>query len=157
MFLFQIGDPAKTAWEINDRGNKVWFTYEHSPSIFPVKETRFYKPKLHTKNFMNPEEDDEENEKSIWKFEKITTRWFYFIKHIIILFILWCSIHRSCYEHNIPNNFRACVWQNLYRNASNLKLKYTYVVFFVLFKGHFELFWFDSECPFEVKKVLLKL
>merc|ERR1711981_1359468 len=32
---------------------------EHSPSIFPVKETRFYKPKLHTKNFMNPEEDDE--------------------------------------------------------------------------------------------------
>merc|ERR1712184_62874 len=61
----QIGDPAKTAWEINDRGNKVWFTYEHSPSIFPVKETRFYKPKLHTKNFMNPDEDDEENEKSI--------------------------------------------------------------------------------------------
>ena len=97
-FFFQIGDPAKTAWEINDRGNKVWFTYEHSPSIFPVKETRFYKPKLHTKNFMNPEEDDEENEKSIWKFERITTRWFYFIKHIIILFILWCSIHRSCYE-----------------------------------------------------------
>merc|ERR1712110_153041 len=60
----QIGDPSKTAWMINEKGNKVWFTYEHTPSIFPVKETRFYKPRLHKKDFMHPDED-EENEKSI--------------------------------------------------------------------------------------------
>merc|ERR1739844_396666 len=48
----QIGDPSKTAWMINEKGNKVWFTYEHTPSIFPVKETRFYKPRLHKKDFM---------------------------------------------------------------------------------------------------------
>merc|ERR1712001_41942 len=40
----EVGDPAKTAWMINDKGNKVWFKYEHTPSLFPVKETRFYKP-----------------------------------------------------------------------------------------------------------------
>ena len=46
---------------INDKGNKVWFKYEHTPSLFPVKETRFYKPKLHKTDFLGKEknEDDE--------------------------------------------------------------------------------------------------
>merc|ERR1712241_69771 len=57
----EVGDPSKTAWMINDKGNKVWFKYEHTPSLFPVKETRFYKPKLHKTDFLNPQknEDDE--------------------------------------------------------------------------------------------------
>ena len=46
---------------INDKGNKIWFKYEHTPSLFPVKETRFYKPKLHKTDFLGKEknEDDE--------------------------------------------------------------------------------------------------
>merc|ERR1711976_49136 len=56
----QVGDPTTTAWMINEKGNKVWFTYEHTTSIFPVKETRFYKPQLHKKNFLHPEAEDDE-------------------------------------------------------------------------------------------------
>lgn len=55
-----MGDPAKTAWMINDKGNKVWFRFEHTPSLFPVKETRFYKPKLHKMDFLGKEPKEEE-------------------------------------------------------------------------------------------------
>jgi hypothetical protein len=56
----QVGAPEKTAWTINDRGNKVWFTYEETPSLFPVKETRFYKPNLHRKDFLGKKRNEEE-------------------------------------------------------------------------------------------------
>ena len=58
--LHQVGAPEKTAWTINDRGNKVWFTYEETPSLFPVKETRFYKPSLHKKDFLGKKKNEDE-------------------------------------------------------------------------------------------------
>ena len=58
-FYFQVGDPSKTAWMINEKGNKVWFRFEHTPSLFPVKETRFYKPKLHKSDFLGKNKDEE--------------------------------------------------------------------------------------------------
>eukprot|EP00093_Oithona_nana_P012354 12354.XXX_14171_13438_1 [CDS] Oithona nana genome sequencing. len=58
----QVGDPSKTAWMINDKGNKVWFRFEHTPSLFPVTETRFYKPKLHKADFLGKNAKDEERE-----------------------------------------------------------------------------------------------
>ena len=64
--MFQVGDPSKTAWMINDKGNKVWFKYEHTPSLFPVKETRFYKPKLHKTDFLGKEKN-EDDERSMQK------------------------------------------------------------------------------------------
>jgi len=53
-----VGPPEKTAWMINDKGNRVWFSYEHTPTLFPVQETRFYKPKLHKLDFLGKKEDD---------------------------------------------------------------------------------------------------
>ena len=55
---FQVGKPEQTAWMINDKGNKVWFKFEHTPTLFPVKETRFYKPKLHRRDFLGKNKDD---------------------------------------------------------------------------------------------------
>lgn len=49
---------------------------------------------------MNPEEDDEENEKSIWKFEKITTRWWFYFKNIL-LFYLFCGAQYIDHATNI--------------------------------------------------------
>jgi hypothetical protein len=49
---------------INDQGNKIWFKYEHTPSLFPTKETRFYKPKLHKTDFLK-EKNDEDDERSM--------------------------------------------------------------------------------------------
>ena len=44
----QVGAPQYTAFDINDRGNRVYIKYEpNQPTIFPVNETRFYKPKMH--------------------------------------------------------------------------------------------------------------
>merc|ERR1712117_11415 len=41
-----VGDPRYTAFDINDRGNRIYLKYEPSqPTIFPTRETRFYKPK----------------------------------------------------------------------------------------------------------------
>ena len=46
----EVGDPRYTAFDINDRGNRIYLKYEPSqPTIFPTRETRFYKPKLHLK------------------------------------------------------------------------------------------------------------
>ena len=43
-----MGDPRYTAFDINDRGNRIYLKYVPSqPTIFPTQETRFYKPKLH--------------------------------------------------------------------------------------------------------------
>merc|ERR1712124_114369 len=36
-----VGSPEKTAWTINDKGNRVWFSYEHTPTLFPVTEFDF--------------------------------------------------------------------------------------------------------------------
>ena len=60
--ILKVGDPSKTAWMINDKGNKVWFRFEHTPSLFPVTETRFYKPKLHKSDFLGKNAKDEERE-----------------------------------------------------------------------------------------------
>ena len=60
--ILKVGDPSKTAWMINDKGNKVWFRFEHTPSLFPVTETRFYKPKLHKADFLGKNAKDEERE-----------------------------------------------------------------------------------------------
>merc|ERR1712183_292948 len=60
----EVGDPSKTAWMINDQGNNIWFKYEHTPSLFPTKETRFYKPKLHKTDFLK-EKNDEDDERSM--------------------------------------------------------------------------------------------
>ena len=49
-----MGDPRYTAFDINDRGNRIYLKYEPSqPTLFPTEETRFYKPKLHLKDFDN--------------------------------------------------------------------------------------------------------
>lgn len=53
-----VGPPEKTAWMINDKGNRVWFHYEHTPTLFPVTETRFYKPRLHKLDFLGKKEDE---------------------------------------------------------------------------------------------------
>jgi len=53
-----VGPPEKTAWMINDKGNRVWFSYEHTPTLFPVHETRFYKPKLHKLDFLKVKKED---------------------------------------------------------------------------------------------------
>ncbi len=43
----QSGSPEVTAFDINDRGNRVYLKFDPSvPTRFPVKETRFYKPKI---------------------------------------------------------------------------------------------------------------
>jgi len=55
-----VGSPEKTAWTINDKGNRVWFSYEHTPTLFPVTETRFYKPKLHKKDFLGKRKKEED-------------------------------------------------------------------------------------------------
>ena len=60
LFLFQVGSPEKTAWTINDKGNRVWFSYEHTPTLFPVTETRFYKPKLHKMDFLGKRKKEED-------------------------------------------------------------------------------------------------
>lgn len=52
-----VGPPEKTAWMINDKGNRVWFSFEHTPTLFPVQETRFYKPKVHKLDFLGKKED----------------------------------------------------------------------------------------------------
>ena len=37
----QVGDPRYTAFDINDRGNRIYLKYEPSqPTIFPTQETR---------------------------------------------------------------------------------------------------------------------
>ena len=56
----QVGSPEKTAWTINDKGNRVWFSYEHTPTLFPVTETRFYKPKLHKMDFLGKRKKEED-------------------------------------------------------------------------------------------------
>ena len=61
----QVGDPYRTAWEINEKGNRVWFRFEHTPSIFPVKETRFYKPKLHRADFLGKEKQEGGEERTM--------------------------------------------------------------------------------------------
>ncbi|TRY74084.1 hypothetical protein TCAL_01580 [Tigriopus californicus] len=49
----QVGTPNHTGWTINERGNRVWMKFEpFTPTLFPVKETRFYKPKLHRMDFL---------------------------------------------------------------------------------------------------------
>jgi len=53
-----VGPPEKTAWMINDKGNRVWFSFEHTPTLFPVHETRFYKPKLHKLDFLGKKTED---------------------------------------------------------------------------------------------------
>jgi len=53
-----VGPPEKTAWMINDKGNRVWFHYEHTPTLFPVHETRFYKPRLHKLDFLGKKQED---------------------------------------------------------------------------------------------------
>ena len=58
--FFQVGSPEKTAWTINDKGNRVWFSYEHTPTLFPVTETRFYKPKLHKMDFLGKRKKEED-------------------------------------------------------------------------------------------------
>jgi len=55
-----VGSPEKTAWTINDKGNRVWFSYEHTPTLFPVTETRFYKPKLHKMDFLGKRKKEED-------------------------------------------------------------------------------------------------
>jgi len=55
-----VGVPEKTAWTINDKGNRVWFSYEHTPTLFPVTETRFYKPKLHKVDFLGKRKKEED-------------------------------------------------------------------------------------------------
>ena len=41
IFDFQVGDPRYTAFDINDRGNRIYLKYEPSqPTIFPTHETR---------------------------------------------------------------------------------------------------------------------
>ncbi len=40
-FFFQAGGPSMTAFDINDRGNRVYLKFEpHAPTFFPVNETR---------------------------------------------------------------------------------------------------------------------
>ena len=54
----QVGDPRYTAFDINDRGNRIYLKYEPSqPTIFPTQETRFYKPKLHLKDLEGKKKD----------------------------------------------------------------------------------------------------
>jgi len=55
-----VGSPEKTAWTINEKGNRVWFSYEHTPTLFPVTETRFYKPKLHKMDFLGIKKKEED-------------------------------------------------------------------------------------------------
>lgn len=55
-----VGPPEKTAWMINEKGNRVWFSYEHTPTLFPVTETRFYKPKLHKIDFLGKKKKENE-------------------------------------------------------------------------------------------------
>merc|ERR1712189_142746 len=46
----QTGDsPLHTAWYINDKGDKIWLKFDSSSpcNLFPIFESRFYKPKLH--------------------------------------------------------------------------------------------------------------
>lgn len=57
-----VGPPEKTAWMINDKGNRVWFSFEHTPTLFPVHETRFYKPKLHKLDFLGKKEESKGRE-----------------------------------------------------------------------------------------------
>ena len=55
----EVGDPRYTAFDINDRGNRIYLKYEPSqPTIFPTRETRFYKPKLHLKDLEGNKKKD---------------------------------------------------------------------------------------------------
>ncbi|CAB4068642.1 unnamed protein product [Lepeophtheirus salmonis] len=50
----EVGPPEITAYMINDKGNKVWIKFESfEKTIFPVNESRFYKPRLHKIDFLN--------------------------------------------------------------------------------------------------------
>ena len=59
-FLCHTGCHTHDYWAINDKGNRVWFSYEHTPTLFPVTETRFYKPKLHKMDFLGKRKKEED-------------------------------------------------------------------------------------------------